>query len=96
MVVERARDWAVGTGLQHRARSVGGVCLGKILEELRQFMKDTLAMDREQTDPQLMDREQAADHEQTDPAAAMDRERKLIRSSYGDQHRLVVSGIDYC
>ena len=64
MVVERARDWAVGTG-----RAVGGVCicLGKILEEVRQFMKDTLAMDRKQTDPQLMDREQAADHEQTDP-----------------------------
>jgi len=51
-------------------------------------------MDRKQTDPQLMDREKAADHEQTDPAAAMDRERKLIRSSWNcanNIHELSIS-----
>ena len=46
-----ARVWAVGTG---RA-------------PLAEYVYVRVAMDREQTDPQLMDREQAADHEQTDP-----------------------------
>ena len=95
MVVERARDFGPWAPAALRWRST--VCMSRQdFGRSETFMRDTLGMDRKQTDPQLMDREKAADHEQTDPAAAMDRERKLIRSSYGDQHRLVVSGIDYC